>query len=291
MASFLKNFSALVRFFSNTKNLLIICLAFFLSEANFIAANFIFGFLSLSFICSAVYAFNTLFDQKIDKLNENKSHYSGAVLYFGQKNVLLIIFVFLLLGFIFGFAVNYYFAASLIFLVAFGFLYSSPWTRFKEKPVLDILFSSFFTFAFRFISAWLIFSTSMPPLLPLFALGFSKSAGFMLYKENDRPALLKNNIKNSITAMNKKLNIIISTSLLLFSLLLTSLMCLNGKYFHINWWGYLPFNLIFLIPLGFLSIIVADLKVAGIINYSIRKLRIIGYLYAILVLVLAFLII
>lgn len=290
MLKFLSNLFALTRPLSNTKNVLIVCLAFFLSGTRMNWINFILGIISLSFVCSAVYAFNTFCDFKIDKENKNKEHYSRSVSYWGERRVGLIIAILTILGLSIGLMINYYFLLCLILLIFFNFLYSFPRARFKEKMILDVLTVGVIVFVIRFVAAWFLFKISIPPALPILVLIFAKSGGYMLDKEMDRNLLLEKNIKNSITVISKTTNIIISTILLVLSIIFTSLMCLNARYFQMDFMGYLPENILFLFPFVVPPLVIMYLKVANKINTKRKYLRIIGFLYALLVLGLVFII-
>ena len=282
---FFINLFRLTRPLSNTKNVLIIFLAFFLSGTEFHLGKAILGFLSLSLACSAVYAFNTLSDSKIDKNNKNKEHYSESVLYFGAKKIYIILASAVILGLVSGFFVNVYFFLIILLILFFGFLYSSPSARFKERVLLDVLFGAIFTFPLRFIAAWFIFKISFPPLLPILALAFAKGGGYMMYKELDRQFLLEQHIKNSITGISRKNSIIISSLLMFFSIISVFLMCFNSEYLKIGLLGYLPFKFLILLPLAFPPLIVIYLKIFNKINIKNNNLRIIGFIYALFSLV------
>ncbi|TSC94648.1 MAG: hypothetical protein CEN87_369 [Parcubacteria group bacterium Licking1014_1] len=154
---FLTNFFRLTRPLSNVKNIALVLLAFYLSGQEFDLIKFILGIFSLSFICSAIYAYNALYDLKFDEQNKNKQHYWQAVRYFGDKYVIIIALFLVVLGFFLGFYFNFYFLISLLALLITGFLYSSKCTRFKEKILLDVLFGAVFAYLLRFTAAWLIF--------------------------------------------------------------------------------------------------------------------------------------
>lgn len=282
MFEFLSNLSRLTRPLSNTKNVLIICLAFFLSGAEFDLTTFILGIISLSLICSAVYVFNSFYDAELDIKNINKEQYSKSVSYFGKGKIFTILSILIILGLVLGIFVNFYFVLASSFLLVFGFLYSFPCIRFKEKVFLDILFSSILTFAFRFIAAWFIFKISFPPILPILALALVKSGGFMIDKETDRNLLLEENIKNSITVISKKTNIIISTVFLALSIIFASLMCFNARYFQMDFMGYLPEKILFLFPFIIPPLVIIYLKVLNKINVNRKYLRTLGFLYALL---------
>ncbi len=279
---FFVNFFRLTRPLSNVKNIALIFLAFYLSKNSFNLALFLEGLFALSFVCSAFYAYNTLSDYNSDKNNINKQHYSKAVDYFGKANSFIIFFILLISGFVIGFFVNLYFLSALIALALINFFYSSKEFRFKEKFMLDIVFGAFLTFLLRFVASWFIFKISLPPLLVLSGLVFAKSAGFIIYKDFDYEYLIKNNVRNSTTILNKKAKIIISLFLWFISFLSFIFLCLNS-YYKIAILGSSPFLFLFLPLFAIPPILVIYLRDFNIINAKIKNLRTIGFIYWLLV--------
>lgn len=265
------NFLRLTRPLSNVKNIALIILAFYFSKADFNLILFLAGFFSLSFVCSAFYVYNTLSDYNLDKNNKNKNHYSKAVDYFGEKISFIIFVLLLACGLIIGFFVNFNFLFVLILLALTNFFYSSKKFRFKEKVILDILFGATFTFLFRFVACWFIFSISTPPLLVIIALISAKSAGYLLYKEVDRSFLKDQNIKNSITIVKKETIIIVSTILWLI--------CFLSLFF-------LKFSV--LIPLAIPPLVIIYLSALNKIKTKIKYLRIAGFIYWLFVLIIIY---
>ncbi len=203
---------------------------------------------------------------------------------FSLINKLIILFL-IIFGLIAGLAINIYFVFSLVALLIVNFLYSSKYTRFKEKIILDIFSGGALSFLLRFVAGWFIFKISFPPILALLSLFSAKTAGYLLYKELDRGALNILNIKNSITAISKKTIIIIST--VLFSLAIFSfvLMCLNQRYFQLNYLGILPFRFLILLPFAILPIIVIYLSVFKKINTKVLELRVLGFIFLLLLII------
>jgi len=279
---FLRNLLRLTRPLSNIKNIALILFAFYLSGADFNLKIILLGIISLSLVQSSIYAYNSLNDQETDRKNPEKNHYFQAVQYFGSRKIFFIILFLIVSGFIAGLAINIYFVFSLVALLIVNFLYSSKYTRFKEKILLDIFSGGALGFLIRFIASWFIFKISFPPILALLSLFSVKTAGYLLYKELDRGALNVLNIKNSITAVSKKTIIVIST--VLFSLALFSfiLMCLNQRYFQLNYLGILPFRFLILLPFAILPIIVIYLSVFKKINIKVWELRVLGLIFLLL---------
>jgi|GEM_PF-3295930 len=287
MFEFFVNLSRLTRPLSNVKNLAIIALAFFLSGAEFDLADVLIGFFSLSLVCSAVYGFNTLCDLKCDKDNKNKEHYTKAVTYFGKGVIYIILAALVIAGLLLGYYVDAYFVGGLLLLLIVGFLYSSPYTRFKEKILLDVIFGAILTYPLRFFAAWFIFELSFPPLLPIMGLAFAKAGGYMMYKELDRPFFVLQKIKNSITALSKSANILLSSLFWLLAVAAFVLMCLGSRYFRSELWGYLPFRFLSLLPLIIPAIIVTYFKALDRLTMSNNHLRVAGFAYFVLAIGLA----
>lgn len=276
---FFKNFFRLARPLSNVKNIALIFLAFYVSEAELNVFKIILGFISVSLVCSAFYAFNTLSDYDFDKKNENKKHYLEAVEYFGKNNCFLIFIFLLASGIISAIFINIYFLSALLLLTLTDFLYSSKQIRFKEKFILDILFGAVFTFLFRFLAFWHIFSLSFPPLLVLAVLISGKSAGYLLYKEIDRPFLSAQNVKNSITFSRKSTIIFISVLLWIICLISIVLLCFGGRY--------LPVKFLFLLPFALPPLAMIYLSALSKAKTKIKFLRTLGFIYWILIIIAA----
>jgi 4-hydroxybenzoate polyprenyltransferase len=268
----------LARPLSNIKNIALLFLAFYLSKAEFNWVVFLASFFSVSFICSAFYIFNALFDYSIDRHNKNKKHFSEAVEYFGHKNSFGIFLILLVLGFLLGLLVNIYFIIFLLLLSVNNFLYSYQFTRFKNKFILDILFGATFTFAWRFCAFWVAFSYSLPPLLVLLVLVLGKSAGYLLYKDLDYKYLQRKKIKNSITILGKEIKIVTSIFLLFGALLSFIFLCVN-HYWQVEFLGDLPPIFLFLIIFFIPPILIIYLSVLGKIKTQVKTLRIWSLVY------------
>lgn len=287
----LSNFFSATKILSNVKNIAIVLLAFYLSGAQFDAIKFILGVAGLSFIFSAIYAYNNISDVVLDQKNNYKKHYAGAVQFLGEKKVVFIIFTFVLAGLVAGILINIYFTVTLGILLTVGFLYSWPSTRFKEKVILDVVFGATLTYFFRFVGAWIIFSPSFPPLLPLIGLVSAKTAGYILYKQVDRPFLQSFGIKNTITVFSNKS--LIAVSVVLWSIALSSflLMCLNSVYFKIKILGSVPLKFLFLLPVATPPLMIVYFYSFHKTKMDMKQLRAIGFVYwlAVLAIILLFL--
>ena len=279
------NFFGLTKLLSNVKNIAIVLFAFYLSGTEFNLLEFLLSIISLSLIFSAIYAFNNISDLDVDLKNNYKKHYVKNVQYFGERSVFLLIFLLIFSGLIIGFFINIYFLFFIIILLIIGFLYSSKYTRFKEKFILDFLFGATLTYFFRFVAAWFIFSISLPPLLPIIILISAKTGGYLLYKQVDKPFLLSLKIKNTITILSNKTLIIISTFFWLITFLSFFLLCLNSKYLNIKILGSLPIKFLILTPFAFPPLIFIYLYIFDKMKTKMRYLRIIGFTYWILVII------
>jgi len=275
----LTGLSRLVRPLSNIKNIVIVAVAFYFSGADFHLVSVLLGFFSLSFISSAIYGYNTINDLHLDQDNENKKYYAQGVQFFGERKSLTIVLFLTVMGLAVGIFLGYYFFIALIFLTASGFFYSSKYTRFKEKIVLDILFGASLTFLFRFIAAWFIFSNNFPALLPMLALVFGKTSGYLLYKGLDREYLLNKHIKNTITFISLKSLFIFSFSFAALTISSIVLMFFNSTYFHVDALGYLPVRALFLIPFIIPPTVVIFFQIKEKTKFSNPFLRFCGYMY------------
>lgn len=289
--NFLTSFLNLTRPLSNIKNIALVLLAFYLFGGKKDFLSIILGIISLSFISSAVYAQNSLYDYDVDKGNKNKQHYSKAVECLGKKNTAVIITLLVLAGLVAGFFINVYFFIALLLLFITGFFYSSENFRFKERIILDILFGAILTFFLRFLSAWFIFSGyplgRLPPLFAISALVFAKTGGYVLYKEADRAYLEKLNIKNSTTLLKKKTVILLSILCWAIAVFSFIFMCLNSEFFGFEILGILPSRFLLLIPFIIPPLIIIYLSVSGKIKTKIKNLRLLGFIYWILVIIIA----
>ena len=282
MADLLLNLARLTRPLSSVKNIAVVSLALYLSSSQLNLGLFILGVFSLSLTFSATYAYNSVCDMAADEENENKKRYFYSVQYFGKNKALAIAVVLAIIALVVGFLINIYFFASLIVLLIISFLYSSPYTRFKEKIIVDVVFGASLTFLFRFVAAWLIFENSFPPLLPMFALVFVKNGGYMLYKGYDKPFLIKRGVKNTTTLLSQKTTLIISAVFFILSILFFLLLCLNSIYSNIDILGSLPISFLWLLPFFIPPIIVSYLLFLKKIKISSRRLRVAGFILLLL---------
>jgi len=280
----LSNIFRLIRPLSNVKNLVIVFLAFYFSSQTLDFFKIITGLLAMSLISSSVYGYNSFCDFTIDELNKNKKHYRESVAYFGRKVTLGIVASLGVAGLILSLFINIYFLVSLIFLLLVGFLYSSQYTRFKDKFILDIIFGGFLTFLIRFFAAWFIFKISFPPLLPIVALIFAKGGGYLLYKNVDWSYLIKSRVKNSITCFSNRTKVSLSIFFWLISFFAILLLFLNGLYFKADFLGALEVRFLILLPFFIPPLIIIHfLSFYGI---KTRYLRILGYIYWLIIILL-----
>lgn len=282
----LKNFLNLTRPTSSVKNIVLVLLAFYLSASQVNTENIgliILGILSMSFVYSGVYSYNTLNDFNSDKNNSEKKHYAEAVQYFGKRTTLLITVILAVAGLLSAYFINIFFLITLAVLLFINFFYSSKYFRFKEKVFLDILSAGLLTLPLRFVAAWLIFKISAPPLLPILTLILAKTGGYLMYKEIDRNALTLLNIKNSITILSRKTILIFSGLLFIGTILSYLSLIYNGAYLKISFLGSLPVYFLIFIPLMILPIITIYLRVLNKISIKNGHLRNFGFFYLLIV--------
>lgn len=190
-----------LRISSGVKNVVIVVIAAYFAGAETHTAAIILVSFSLTCITSAMYAYNALTDVKIDAKNPNKQHRSRAARTLPESTVHALIFILITTGALLSVTLSILSALAHVLLATELFLYSSPLTRFKERPLLDVVFGAVLSFSFRYFGAWYALSTGAPPLWPLAALVLAKCGGFMLYKELDRKTLEGASVQNSITLL------------------------------------------------------------------------------------------
>lgn len=273
------NFLNLTRPLSNLKNIAIFLLAFYLSGSEFHLNLVVLGILSISLICSASYSYNSYTDCLIDQKNTNKMHYSDAVNGFGHVNITYIIMPMLLAGVLLAYFINLSFLFIILTLFLTNYLYSSPLTRFKEKPLLDILFGAFLTYPLRFLAGWYIFTNEFPPILVLVSLALAKSGGYIMYKALDREYLLALDIKNSITLIPKERLISISSIFIGLSVISYIFLCLNSEYFRIHLLGGLPLSFLLFLPFVVPPLFIAHRQIYYPNKINNRLLRRISFAY------------
>ncbi|MBI1866603.1 MAG: hypothetical protein HYS02_02440 [Candidatus Staskawiczbacteria bacterium] len=115
----------------------------------------------------------------------------------------------------------------------------------------------------------------MPPLSAVMFLISAKSAGYMLYKEVDRASLLSLKIKNSITVVSKKTIVIISALLWLVSFSSFIFLCLEKGLI----------KLLNFVPFAIPPLTVIYLLTLNKVKTQIRYLRVIGFCYWILAII------
>lgn len=286
MDNFIVNFFRLTRPLSNVKNIALILVALYFAQTSFILSSIIISFLAVSFVCSSFYVYNSLSDYESDKKNKNKEHYSMGVDYFGKRKTFYFFLIILLLGIIMGAIINIAFFICLILLALTNFLYSSKYTRFKERVFLDIFFGAFLTFLFRFLGFWFVLSYTFPPLLVVAGLVLAKSAGYFTYKSLDSQYSKNIGVKSSVTVLSNKARIIVSILLWFLSFLMIILLCLNS-FLDIEILGSLPLEFLFLVFFAIPPVVTIYLSYLKKIKTSVKNLRILGYIYWLIILICA----
>lgn len=193
---------SVLRISSGVKNFVIVIIAALFAGTETRIAAIILVSLSLTCITSAMYAYNALTDVHIDAKNPNKQHRAVAAKALPDRFVRFLIVILIIVGVCVSFLFSARSGLAHALLAGELFLYSSPLTRFKERPLLDIVFGAVLSFSFRYFGAWYALSAGTPPLWPLAALISAKCGGFMLYKELDRATLEAQGIRSSITLLS-----------------------------------------------------------------------------------------
>ena len=269
---FLLNLSRLLRPLSSVKNFFIALVVFAISPQGINLWMLFLGIISLSLVCCAVYAFNSVSDFQIDRKNPNKQHYSSAVAYFGSRVSIIIVIGFFLLGLAIGLGLGRNFVISLVLLALAGFLYSSPVTRFKDKPALDVLFAAALTYPLRFSALWFIGQQGFPPPLILLALSAAKSGGYIGYKQLDRGHFVR----------AEKFLIVLSVLLFFAVLVISVYLYLNPGYLLSFGLRSFPREAVWFVPFIILPSIALYLKIFGFLRFvGIKQLRAAYLIYSV----------
>ena len=139
-----------------------------LQPVQLISINLISGFLSFSFIASAFYILNDLFDIESDRnhhLKKKRSFASGAL---SIPSGIAVMFIMLVFAFVVAIDLPIYFQYCLVIYALSTFLYSK---YLKQLPIIDILTLSYL-YLLRIISGGILASISMSNWLLTFSVFF-----------------------------------------------------------------------------------------------------------------------
>lgn len=271
----------ITRPFSNLKNAGIVALAYVLSGTAEPLTAFLWPFLAISCVCSAMYALNALMDTDLDRQMANKRIYADAVTRVGTTRALGSVLALAALGIFLGVLLNRRVAAALLALAVTAIVYSVPPFRFKERRFLDVVFGAALTFPLRFLASWFAFSIFAPPLLPLLGLVFGKSSVYLLYKELDREDLSRARVRNTTTSFPRAWNTTIALIFLALSVSAFTAMIVMSDL-GILFLGALPRRAFIALPLCLPPIILMVTQATGKTLFNYRVLRAMGILYAII---------
>jgi 4-hydroxybenzoate polyprenyltransferase len=118
------------------------------SRSDIVLLKVIYSFIAFSSWMSFSFVLNALADKNVDKLHDGRSKdmnlaYQSIVTgEISEKNAILISIIFLIVSIIFAFFVNTLFFLIILIVDVVGYIYSMPPTRFKAKPIGDILCNS-----------------------------------------------------------------------------------------------------------------------------------------------------
>lgn len=263
---------------SNVKNAALIALASIMTgTTDIVAMLLVFALLSLA--CSSAYAFNALTDIEADRVSATKKTYSVAAAALGGTRLTAIISGLSLAAVLIALRLNWASAAAAALLWLNMMAYSHPKIRLKEKPMWDVLSGAALTYPLRFACAWYALSAEPLPLGTMLMLGTAKSAGFLLYKEQDRDTFLHRSIRNTVTALSAFQVRLTSVVLGLSSLALFFAMCMyRGPYADMI--GILPQKTPLLLVLALPPLAIASMQKKGnFMRYDARMLRAAGLTY------------
>lgn len=118
------------------------------AKSDILLLQIIFSFIAFSSWMSFSFILNALADKNVDKLHDGRSKdmnlaYQSIVTgEISEKNAILLSIIFLIGSIVFAFFVNILFFYLILIVDIVGYIYSMPPTRFKAKPIGDILCNS-----------------------------------------------------------------------------------------------------------------------------------------------------
>ncbi len=169
------------------------------------AVTFVFGFVSLAALWSALYALNDYSDRHADAEHDVKKARpipSGRV-----SAKIALWFSFALAGFSFGIAynLNILFVVCLAVMLVNQLLYTLKPFSFKKRPVLDLISGSLVNPVFRFYSGWVLFVPAFSaPLLPLLFVAGIQFGGYGLYRLGSKQHDEKLSYRSSVAVFGEK---------------------------------------------------------------------------------------
>lgn len=249
-------------------------------------------FAYLSFLCGSFFSSSLNFyaDVESDRLHNNMYkgdlHMSDQPFVTGEMGKVETALLFLITGLgcvVFSLLVSLQFTIYMVGAVALlGFLYSHPWFRFKEKPVLDILTNAAGA-VILLIAGWKAASPqSWPPLGPL-VFGFVFSSTLYLPSvANDVPFDSAAGFRTSGVVFGAKrlLDAMVPLCVLLFGIAVANFVLPVGWMFKLFIAMALPGAIIFTIGMHLLFVPPHIRFNAGLLIYPITGLFLFYFVYA-----------
>jgi 4-hydroxybenzoate polyprenyltransferase len=243
----IKHLYMVTRPLQHIKNVAIVLLAYVLVAPKPTWQETTLAIVALSLVFSGAYTLNSLCDVARDKESFHKRKYYEAIQGLGHRVSGWLAGILMGAGVALGFFLTLPFVLTLFIIVIVTTVYSVPPLRFKDRPILDVLFGGMLTFPLRFIAGWFAFSALWPPILPVLALFVAKVAGYLLVKVPDRKEMQLKNVKNTITGLSRVSLIVIASIAGLLAVLSFVVLALNSIW-HIPYIGELPLVVLYLIP-------------------------------------------
>ncbi len=263
---------------TNTKNLAMVLLALYLAGTEISWSRVFSVLLVLSFISSAMLAYNAAADREQDKKIANKARYASAAELLGPARLGRIIVSLLFLGGSVALSLGPSFFLLATALAAVIFAYSSPAIRLKERPVLDVVFGGALTHPLRFAAAWAVFGAGPPPLLAISGLLFAKIGGYLLYKSFDRDDFVRLGVQNSLTRLSLRQIVLLALGCILLAVVSGVLMVANARW-QIPRLGILPAGALWLVVAVVPPLVVLFARALALVHWRVHVLRRVGYVY------------
>lgn len=213
---------------------------------------------------SGLYALNDFTDWKKDSMHPIKKLRPIPSKRITPKKALVFAVILIIASFfIAAMTKNNVLLASMGIMLANQFFYTMPVTRFKERPVLDLISGSIINPIFRFYSGWGLFANTFnaPILYLVFVVGL-QFGGYTLYRLGSKGFEKQLKMNSSASMMNEKRLKKLAYLGIGISGLVFLLMALNRFIPMIK-----PFGIL---PLRFLSLFAISLLLAPLYYNSMR---------------------
>ncbi|MBD3311982.1 hypothetical protein GF352_00805 [archaeon] len=148
--------------------------------------KFILGLASFLITYAAIYPYNDLMDYEVDKKDKFKQDYKALVRGdMSEKTAITLAFGLPIIGLLLASLVSFSYTLLLILLLFLNFLYSSPYTRLKDRMGWALVLM-FFMQLIKYTIGWFTFTTEVVTLPSWIVLTFTFAylTSYVLYKKN-----------------------------------------------------------------------------------------------------------